>query len=156
MTKDKVGAIFFLILSLVYGLLAFRIPVIDEEEVFTAQTLPHALAICGIVISALILFLPAATPGKKDKASEAFRGLNWGRVIQLAVLMIFYGVGLKWIGFIISTSLFLIGGYWILGERRIKILLLASVPLVLVFWILLTKLLGVYLSPGELFSFLGG
>jgi putative tricarboxylic transport membrane protein len=156
MSKDKVGALFFLLLSIVYGALAFDIPLLfgGEDEAFTARTLPFALSIGGIVISLLILLLPSGSSDRKTKATEVFRGLDWNRVIQLAVLMSIYGLAIKWLGFIISTSLFLIGGYRILGERRIKILLVASVPLVLVFWFLMTKILGVYLAPGEIFFFL--
>lgn len=156
MTKDKAGAAFFLILSIVYGWLALDIPLtfVGEDEVFTARTLPYALSIVGIIISSLILILPSATSEKKAKVTEAFRGHDWSPVIQLAVLMIFYGLTIKWLGFIISTCLFLIGGYWILGERRIKVLLAASIPVVIVFWFLMTKILGVYLAPGEIFLFL--
>ena len=156
MSKDKVGALFFLILSIVYGVLAFDIPLMfgGEDEVFTARTLPFALSICGIVISLLILFLPSGSSDSKAKVTEAFRGLNWKRVIQLAVLMILYGLTIRWLGFIISTSLFLICLYRLLGERRIQVLLVASVPLVVVFWFLMTKILGVYLAPGEIFFFL--
>lgn len=155
MRKDKVGAAFFLALSLVYGVLALDIPLtfVGEDEVFTARTLPYALSIVGIIISSLILILPSESSEKKAQVPEIFRGLEWSRVIQLAVLMIFYGLTIKWLGFILSTSLFLSGGYWILGERRIKVLLLASIPVVVVFWFLMTKLLGVYLAPGEIFSF---
>ncbi len=158
MTKDKVGAAFFLILSIVYGWAAVDIPLtfVGEDEVFTARTLPYALSSVGIVISLLILILPSGSSAGKTKVIEAFRGLDWSRVIQLAVLMIFYGLTIKWLGFIISTSLFLIGGYWILGERRIKVLLLASIPVVLAFWALMTKVLGVYLAPGDIFLFLEG
>ncbi len=158
MTKDKVGATFFLILSIVYGWLAIDIPLtfVGEDEVFTARTLPYALSIAGIVLSSLILVLPSGSSESKAKLIEAFSGLDWSRVLQLAVLMIFYGLTIKWLGFIISTSLFLIGGYRILGERRIKVLLLASIPVVLVFWFLMTKILGVYLTPGDIFLFLEG
>ncbi len=67
--------------------------------------------------------------------------------------MIFYGLIIKLAGFIISTILFLIVGFRILGERRVKILLLASIPFVVVFWFLLNRILGVYLEPGVLFFF---
>ena len=156
MTKDKAGAAFFLILSVIYGILAFDIPLtfVGEDDVFTARTLPYALSLCGIVISSLILLLPSKRTDKKTPMHEAFRGLDWNRVIQLAVLMILYGLTIKWLGFLLSTNLFLIGGYWILGERRIKVLLLASIPVVIAFWLLMTKVLGVYLAPGELFLFL--
>lgn len=156
MNKEKVGALFFLILSIGYGILAFDIPLtfVGEDEVFTAQTLPIALAIAGTIISLLILILPSTKQDGSDNISAAFRDLDWKRVGLLTVLMIFYGLTIRSLGFILSTSLFLIGGFRVLGERRIKILLLASVPIVLVFWFLMTRILGVYLDPGSLYFFL--
>jgi putative tricarboxylic transport membrane protein len=156
MNQDKVGAIFFLLLSIVYGALAFDIPLMfgEEDQAFTARTLPFALAIAGIMISALILFLPSGDTAKKKNLFQIFGGLNWKPVIQLAGLMLLYGLTIRWLGFLISTSLFLLSGYWILGERRLKVLLFASVPVVVVFWFLMTKVLGVYLARGDIFFFL--
>jgi putative tricarboxylic transport membrane protein len=62
---------------------------------------------------------------------------------------------MKWIGFIISSILFLLVGFYILGERRIKRMLLASIPLVVMLWFIMSSLLGVYIAPGELFYILG-
>ena len=157
MSKDKVGALSFLVLSIAYGVLAFDIPLtfVGIDEVFTARTLPFALAVLGTVIALLILVLPSAKTDDSQKMSAAFRGLNWKLVCLLALLMVFYGMTIRWIGFVLSTILFLIGSFRVLGERRVKVLLLASVPVVIVFWLLISKVLGVYLDPGSLYFFLG-
>jgi putative tricarboxylic transport membrane protein len=156
MSKDKVGALFFLVLSIAYGVLAFDIPLtfVGMDEVFTARTLPIALAIAGGVISFLILILPSANASDSANITGVFRGFNWNQVGLLALLMVFYGLTIRWIGFVLSTILFLIGGFRVLGERRIRVLLLASIPLVIAFWLLMTKILGVYLDPGSLYFFL--
>ncbi|MCP4397955.1 MAG: tripartite tricarboxylate transporter TctB family protein [bacterium] len=159
MNKDKVGALFFLVLSIGYGVLAFDIPLtfVGIDEVFTARTLPFALAVAGTVIAFLLLVLPSAHSDSDDSKniSSVFSGLNWKQVGLLALLMVFYGLTIRWIGFVLSTILFLIGGFRVLGERRIQVLLLASVPVVIVFWLLMTKVLGVYLDPGSLYFSLG-
>jgi putative tricarboxylic transport membrane protein len=156
--KDKVGALFFLVLSLFYGLMIFNIPlnIMAKEAAFTARTVPVALAVGGISISLLILFLPSADAGGRDSIIKTFSGFNWKRAGLLLGLMIFYGLILKLAGFIISSIIFLFVGFRILGEQRVKILLLASIPFVVVFWFLLNKILGVYLAPGSIFFFLGG
>jgi len=158
MNKDKVGALFFLLLSIAYGVLAFDIPLtfVGKDEVFTAQTMPIALAIAGAIVSFLILVLPSEKTGDSANVAAVFRGLDWKRVGLLALLMVFYGATIRVLGFVLSTILFLIGGFWVLGERRVKILLLASIPIVLFFWLLMTKVLGVYLDPGSLYFFLEG
>jgi putative tricarboxylic transport membrane protein len=158
MNKEKVGALFFLVLSIAYGALAFKIPLtfVGEDEVFTARTLPFALAFIGTVVSFLILVLPSTKTDAGSTIRAAFRDLDWKRVGLLALLMIFYGFTIRWLGFVLSTCLFLIGGFRILGERRIKVLLVASVPVVLVFWFLMTRILHIYLEPGSLYFFLEG
>jgi len=157
MNKDKIGALFFLVLSLFYGLATLAIPlnVMARTAVFTARTVPFALAVGGIIISLLILILPSIDADGKNSVTRTLRGLKWKPVVSLLALMIFYSLIIKLAGFIISTSLFLIVGFRILGEKRIKILLLASIPFVVLFWFLISKILGVYLEPGSVFYFLG-
>jgi putative tricarboxylic transport membrane protein len=158
MSRDKVGALFFLVLSLFYGLMAFRIPlnVMAETAVLTARTVPITIAVFGTVISLLILILPARDTEGRHDIIKTFRGFEWKRAGLLLVLMILYGLIIKVVGFIVSTILFLIAGFRILGEKRVKILLVASIPFVIAFWFLLSRILGIYLEPGSLFSFLKG
>jgi putative tricarboxylic transport membrane protein len=46
--------------------------------------------------------------------------------------------------------LFLSGGFWAMGERRIKLMLLVSIGVTVGFWFILTQLLRIYLEPGLL------
>ena len=50
--------------------------------------------------------------------------------------------------FLLSTTLFLSAGFYILGERRLTMLLGVSSAFSLVFYLLMTQALGLYLSPG--------
>jgi putative tricarboxylic transport membrane protein len=146
MTRDRVSALFFLAFSVAYGLQAqeIRLPVF-AAEFFTAKTLPTALAGLGVLISVLMIVLPQRGPSIQDTAAE-WRGLAWWKIALLGVDMLIYGYILTRIGFIPATSLFLIAGFIILGERRIGVLLGASVPVVIVFWAILDQLLGIYLG----------
>ena len=158
MSRDKVGALFFLLLSLAYGLMTFTIPlnVMARTAVFTARTVPFALAVGGIIISLLILILPSRDPDGSKSVTEAFRGFKWKRAALLLALIIAYSLIIKFAGFIVSSILFLIAGFRILGEKRTKILLLASIPFVVAFWFLINRVLGVYLEPGSVFFLIGG
>ena len=153
--RDKFGALLFLCLALIYGFYVDDIPLLfgDEDAPFNAQTLPNALAWILGVVSFIQLVMPANQ--EAGNLSAAFRGLKWGRVVQLAVLMVFYGFTIRYLGFLISTTIFLVGGFAVLGERRIKVLLGASIPVVFIFWYLLTQLMGIYLAPGDIFEMLG-
>mgnify|MGYP003674858654 CR=1 FL=1 len=153
--RDKFGALLFLCLALIYGFYVDDIPLLfgDEDAPFNAQTLPNALAWILGVVSFIQLVMPANQ--EAGNLSAAFRGLKWGPVVQLGVLMVFYGFTIRYLGFLISTTIFLVGGFAVLGERRIKVLLGASIPVVFIFWYLLTQLMGIYLAPGDIFEMLG-
>ena len=155
MSRDKVGALFFLLLSLAYGLMTFTIPlnVMARTAVFTARTVPFALAVGGIIISLLILILPSRDPDGSKSVIEVFK---WKQAALLLALIIAYSLIIKFAGFIVSSILFLIAGFRILGEKRTKILLLASIPFVVAFWFLINRVLGVYLEPGSVFFLIGG
>lgn len=158
MTKDKVGAFVILILSIVYGAMTLNIPEAPgiEDSGVTPSSLPMALSATGIIAALLILILPADRhdSGKETSLAAAFRGLDWRCAAFLFLLMAGYGLILKPLGFLIATILFLCGGFWAMGERRIKLMLLVSVGVTVGFWFILTQLLRIYLEPGVL-HFLG-
>lgn len=160
MTKDRIGALFFLVLSLAYGLEAQQIRLLPfaTGEVFTPRTMPTALAIVGGVIAFLMLVLPAKDRPKKigEGAFAGWGDFAWAKVLALGVLMAIYAYLLTRAGFIVATSLFLVGGFLVLGERRWLVLLGASVPVVVAFWFILSQLLGIYLTPGSWWAALGG
>ena len=150
-TNDRIGGLIFLALSLGYGLSAMQIPMFpgDELEPFNARTLPYALAALGAVLSLLLLLAPGG---------ERFRlpDMDWPLAAKLLLAMLGYGALLELLGFFLATSLFLLVGYWLLGERRPLMLLMCSFPLVAGFWLVLAKLLDIYLAPGQLFASLVG
>ncbi len=165
--KDLIGSLIFLALSIAYGASAQLIPFYpgDEYEPFTARTLPFALSVLGAGLSFALLISAMKKISAIKKSSEvkldqpvlkSALGYDWSTVIKLLSLMVFYALALKWLGFIIATTVFLFGGYWILGERRKKVLFGASLPFVVAFWFMLTQLLDIYLAPGQLFSAFGG
>jgi len=146
-----------LLFSMAYGLLALRVPLsfMDQGEFFTPRTMPYALAILGLILSLMILLLPTTDPEGKRTLKEETHGMDWKKAILLVVGMIIYGLVMKWLGFIISSIVFLLCGFYILGERRVKRMLLAAIPLVIFLWFIMSALLGVYIAPGELFYTLG-
>jgi putative tricarboxylic transport membrane protein len=157
MAREKVGALVIMIFSIAYGSMAFNIPLsfMAQNEFFTSRTMPYALAVLGIIIALLILVMPTVDPAGKRTLKEETHGMDWKTAILLVVGMIVYGLVMKWLGFIISSILFLLCGFYVLGERRIKRMLLASIPLVILLWFVMSSLLGVYIAPGEIFYILG-
>ncbi len=157
MTREKAGALFFLLLSMGYGALAFQIPLIflSQGETFNARSMPYGIAIAGMVFSLLILILPPAAGKKSQSARQALSGLDWRRAAYLILSMVIYSLAIPWIGFLLSSIFFLIAGFYLMGERNIKLILLSSIPLVTVLWLLLGKILGMYIAPGEIFYIIG-
>ena len=156
MTRDRVSALFFLALSIGYGVMAQDIPELmvfgGADQVMTPKTLPTALAFLGGGIALLMLVLPAPpsrTGDYVDLGFRSWRALDWLRFAGLLVAMVIYAWMLGVFGFIVATSLFLMAGYVLLGERRPAVLLGASIPVVVVFWALLTQVLGIFLTPGS-------
>ena len=149
MSRDRSSALIFLAFSLAYGALAFRIELFpgSEFELFTARTLPIGLAVAGTVVSFLMLILGRGA----DQDNESLAGLNWTKVLALCVLMAVFGATITRPGFVSATSLFLVGGFLLLGERRWYVVLGLALSVAFGFWVILSKLLGIYLEPGFLF-----
>ncbi|HCH01566.1 MAG TPA: hypothetical protein DEV85_06725 [Vibrio sp.] len=148
-STDRISALLFLLFCLGYGYQTTEIMLFpgDEYEPFTARTLPFALAIIGSILS--LLLLVTAQPDEKRGIASHF---DWKLLISFLILMALYGFGLTWLGFVIATGGFLLGGFYLLGERKKSILFGTSFPFAFAFYLLLTQGLDIYLEPGYIFN----
>ena len=155
LNRDRVSGLIFLLACLIYGYQTTQIQLFpgDEYEAFTARTLPYLLTFAGIIMSLLLIVMSPSRPCTDNSCTEqsSDQDLDWRLLGSFVILMVGYGIGLTWLGFVLATSLFLLIGFWLLGERRKAVLLGASFPFVTLFWLLLTKVLDIYLEPGYLF-----
>ena len=158
LTLDKIGALAFLAFAITYGSLINDIPLFpgDEDLPFNARTMPKVLAWLMAIVAFLMLVLPTDSENKKSEnkkssARQIFTGLNWRRTLSLIGLMVFYGLTLPFLGFILATIVFLIGSIRLMGEKRWSIILISAIPLTILFWGLLDQVLGIFLSPGDIF-----
>ena len=156
MTRDRVSAVLLLAFSVVYGFMSTRIEMFPGAELdpFTPQTLPRALAVMCGALAVAIFFFSSRGRGRESFAS-AFAGLDWGRAVALLVLMVLFAVALDWLGFVPAAVLFLAAGFRVLGITRLRTIVLGSVPLAVGFWFLLSRVLEIYLAPGELWYLIG-
>ncbi len=143
MTKDRVSGFVLLALSLSYLFMAYRIELYpgSEEDFIDARTFPKAIGMAAAVFAFLIMVLP----NKDDEGFASWRALDWGRPLALCVLMILYGLTIKSVGFLLSTTGFLLAGYLLLGERRLWVLAIASLPVAGAFQFILDGLLGIHI-----------
>ncbi len=152
MNKDRIGGFIFLAFSLAYAYSTTLIPSLPGENLdpLTPRTFPYALSIFGVVFSLLLILRSSIS--HENQTLSMWRTYDWKLTASFLVLMVAYGLLLPSLGFLVATLLFLLSGYFLMGERKIKTLFLASVPLVVIFWFLLAKVLGVYLESGSLWE----
>ena len=142
-TRDRVSALVFLALAIAYYLGATGIELYpgDEEELINARTFPKFIGLMAGIISFLILVMP-----QKREEKIVWSSFDWRRPIVLCVLMVLYGLTIKWPGFFLSTSAFLVCGFLLLGERRWWAILAASIPIAAGFEFILNGLLDIYIE----------
>jgi len=142
-SKDRIGGLLLLVFCVCYAILSQQIVLlpIQAKSAFTARTLPEVLSVLGIVLSVLVIIFP----GSNER--PALAGFKWITAAIFLALMSAYGLSVRPLGFILSTSLFLMGGFALLGERSPLKLLAVALPLVVGFWLLMTQGLDVFIEP---------
>lgn len=143
MSHDRFGGVLILFFCCAYGGLALDIPSTSQQmgSAFTARTMPIALTGVGVTLSLWLILFP-----KQNPASAGIK-LNWIAGLCFLILMSGYGLCIRPLGFILATSFFLAFGFALLGERKPTLLCALPAVVATTFWILLSKLLGVYIAP---------
>jgi len=134
---ERLVALSLLLFSLAYFVLAFkiRLPPGSADSPFTARTFPLVLGPLAIAISLFLLLKPP-----RSSESIVGQGMAWGRAAGLIGLMGLYTLAINPLGFAVTSALFLAGGFFVLGERRLPVLLPLAIGIALGFWVLFTLL----------------
>jgi len=160
LTRERLGALLFLGLTLIYG---SQIPHIQELpvdalEAMNARTLPWVL-FTGGVVGALLLWL--LNPAPRTEAETAIKPksgaiMERGSNLLVAGMLLLWTVVFSWLlgilGFGPAVGLFLLGGFWLLGERRVRIALLTALVTALLLTLILQLGFGLYLPSGTLWA----
>ena len=143
LSKDRIGGLLMLAFCLIYAWQSQNIKLLPFQlnSSFHARTMPEVLAVLGVGLSVLVI----AFPGDKKRFTLTNQKLGLG--LAFLLLMSIYGLAVRPAGFLLSTSLFLMIGFAMLGERSIAKLLLLAVPLVVCFWVLMNYGLSVFIEP---------
>ncbi len=154
MALDKWVAAVFLVGALIYGYAAFNYTPLPFERNMPVlpNTLPMALGAVAVLLSILLLLSPRppADPegdvlGSIDLAK--MREYKFGQALMLIGAMILYALALRPVGFLASTTLFLAGTGWILGERKLHVMIPVALLGAGVIWYLVQEALGIFLRP---------
>ena len=103
--------------------------------------MPVFLTAIGVALSLILALFPSA------RDSAPLGQTNWLTLATFLVLMSLFGVALQPLGFLLSTSIFLLIGFVLLGERRVARLAVIPLGVALGFWAVMDLGLGVYISP---------
>ena len=141
-TPSKIISLLFFVFSGFYLYTAHQIQVFsfDENAAFNAKTFPIYLGYAGILFSALYIILPETKPSNIN-----LKILDYKKTIILVILMVLYGLTILRAGYFLSTSIFLVLSYIVLGERKWIWIFILSFPFVAMFMYLLHGLLNIYL-----------
>lgn len=116
------------------------------------STFPKVLSILGIAASFVILF---GLEKSEEKIGEIdhrrLKDYFLGQALLLLGLMVVYALCLRPLGFLFSTSAFLIAGSFILGERKWHVMLPVAFIATGSVWYLVQEVLGIFLRPLPMF-----
>lgn len=161
---DSIVAVIFLILAAVMYYESAKIST-DESFAMNPASYPYVI-ISIIVLLALILLVGEIKKGLTKKAfiseaaievraesSETDKEIapNYKNPLKIIVLLIAYGFGLAYLGFIVSTFVMIIAGTLLLGYRSYLRMTIAAIIVTLVVYSGFTYLLLVRFPSGLLF-----
>jgi putative tricarboxylic transport membrane protein len=154
MALDRWIAIVFMLLCLIYGYTAFMtmdagLPPFMQRNPIWPSTFPKLLAVMGIGASLIVILdrTPKTDPGEGEINYRRLGDYKIYQALILIGLMLAYALGLRPIGFLISTTLFLAVGGFVLGERKLHVLLPVAVIATVSIWYLVQEVLGIFLRP---------
>ena len=160
MALDRWIALILLGVCLTYGYAAWftmdagLAPFMRRNPIWPS-TFPKVLSVLGVVASLVILLgVEKSEPREAEIDYRRLTDYHLGQALLLLGLMVVYALCLRPLGFLLSTSAFLILGSYILGERKWHIMLPVALIATVSVWYLVQEVLGIYMRPMP--GFLGG
>ena len=158
MKLEKYIALILCLIFILYGYEAFftmdeLLPPILKRNPVWPSTFPKILAAFGFFISLLILLNIEKNEVNTSENLDYKKVTNhsYFRVILLILGMVLYALNLRYLGFILSSFLFLSLSSFLLGERNfVKCLIIILISTISI-WYLVNEVLGIYMNPYPLF-----
>ena len=158
MKLEKYIALILCFIFILYGYEAFftmdeLLPPILKRNPVWPSTFPKILAAFGFFISILILLNIEKNEVNTSENLDYKKVTNhsYFKVILLILGMVLYALNLRYLGFILSSFLFLSLSSFLLGERNfVKCLIIILISTISI-WYLVNEVLGIYMNPYPLF-----
>ena len=156
MTLERAIALIFVVVCVAYGYTAFVVMEasllpFERNMTFLPNVLPKWLSIIGALVGVAVLVQSGSGTGGQTADDDIdignLRQYKLGQATLLLALMVAYALLLRPVGFVTATTLFLVLGAMILGERRYVILVPVAVLAAFLIWYLVQEVLGIFLRP---------
>ena len=159
MALDRWIALIILLICVAYGYTAFftmdaGMPPFMRRSPIWPSTFPKSLAFLGIIISLSIVLGMEKSDVNIKEGDINYRNLGQyktGQAFLLLLFMVAYALFLRPMGFLVSTTAFLVFSGALLGERKLLRLFLISGVSTGVIWYLVQEVLGIFLRPFPFF-----
>lgn len=152
---DMISGLFLALLSLVTCVKAYRMGLGTASEPGPGLIAFGIAAVLGAM--SLFLFVKGIIQIMKGyKEQEAFKGGRLYKIFLVLALIVAYGVFFKFLGFLISTFLFMLLLLWPVGRQRLRTSLAVSVLTVLCAHLLFVVVFSLPLPRGTLLDLFGG
>tara|TARA_R110002051_G_scaffold89119_1_gene157224 strand:- start:1117 stop:1605 length:489 start_codon:yes stop_codon:yes gene_type:complete len=159
MALDRWIALIILMISIAYGYTAFftmdaQLPPFMQRNPVWPSTFPKVLSVLAIITCLSILLGFEKSDGQAKEGDIDYRRMADYKIGQAAILlalMAAYAVGLRPVGFLAATAIFLVAGSVTLGEKRWHIMIPVAVIASAGIWYLVQEVLGIFLRPWPFF-----
>jgi len=132
MDRDFVAGIFMAIL----GVAGFLASGTIQNQAVTKMSGAFFPQVCFTVIFLGGLFLILQAKRRSEKV--ALPTFRIDKLAEIIVALIVYVFLMKYVGFLISSALFLVGAMWLFGERELKVIIPTAVVTAAVVYALFT------------------
>ena len=112
-----------------------------------ARMFPYIVVIFSAFLSTLLLIKNIFHIGKE----EPYDFSGTGKAVALIGMMLIYAFAVTWVGFYISTPIFLYVAMFVLGQRNRKVMVLSAILMPLFAYLLFDLTLNLRIPTGELF-----
>jgi putative tricarboxylic transport membrane protein len=157
MALDRWIALVFITFCCAYGYLAFftmdqLLPPFMQRNPVWPSTFPKVLSILGVIVG-LIVLLGLEKPDKDPQPSATDINISrlheykLGQALMLLALMVVYALMLRPAGFLVATTVFLVAGSAVLGERKWHVMIPVAMLATGFVWYLVQQVLGIFLRP---------
>ncbi|WP_447530225.1 tripartite tricarboxylate transporter TctB family protein [Vreelandella sp. TE19] len=148
-------ALVLAVFAAAYLAMAWQVPTFPLPRPVDSDLFPKALGVTLLLLAGFLFFeKPAPIAGSDEIDEEAERGplllKPWARVIVTSVAIAAYALLLVPLGFVVASLLLCVGLTAYYGYRRHGVNLAVSLAVVLGLYLLMTRVMDVYLPTGIL------